>query len=100
MGGLPIGNGLVGLLGVVILDGLFPCHLDVCAENLSELVERFGSSPILFLMGNLKLCLLDGDEELNAVASRIQHDSELEFLPICLGLLETDLVLVLDLVIP
>ena len=100
MGGLPTGNSPVGFLRIVILGGLFPCHLGVSAENLSKLVKRFRSIPNLFLAGDLKLRLRDGEEELNAVSSRIQHDFGLAFLPIFLGLLEMDLALVLDLVIP
>ena len=94
-----MGNGLVGLLMIVILGGLFPCHLDVSTENLSELVKLFGSSSILFLAGNLKLRLRDGEEEFDAVASGIRHSFGLAFLPIRLGLLGMDLTTVLDLVV-
>ena len=100
LGRLTIGNGLVDLPRIIIPNGIFPCHLDVSAENLSKLVESFESSLIMFLVVDLELHLCDGEEELDAIASRIRHDFGLVFFPIRLGLLKTDLALVIDLVVP
>ena len=90
---LPVGHGPVSLLREINLYSFFPCDFDVSAENLIEVVEGFGPSPILFLASIIELRESVGEEELYAIASRVQHDFGATLLAVRLGLLKTDLVL-------
>ena len=81
---LSVGCGPVSFLREINLHSFFPCNFDVSTENLIKAVEGFGPGSILFLAGSIELCESVGEEELDAIASRVRYDFEVTLLAVCL----------------